>query len=199
LFENENKRHLKDRLESLPTIMENPYQILKRFIKWEIMDLEAMIETIESKNEMTRRRESVLQSRQKDSKELFKLQNSNKMFMTKNAKVNRITVLNDRIERLAKEIDCADVLTKIIFLYLQEAAIPFFRQDKLGVYNGAINLYAQKQINNCNKISDFYQAVIGMNQIDYGSNGGLGNTTILEEKAFTRSRFVGQFDPALSA
>ena len=57
MFENENKRHLKDRLESLPTIMENPYQILKRFIKWEIMDLEAMIETIESKNEMTRRRE----------------------------------------------------------------------------------------------------------------------------------------------
>lgn len=38
-----------------------------------------------------------------------------------------------------------------------------------------------------------------MNQIDYGSNGGLGNTTILEEKAFTRSRFVGQFDPNLSA
>jgi hypothetical protein len=43
-----------------------------------------------------------------------------------------------------KEIDCAEVLTKIIFLYLKEAAIPFFRQDKLGVYNGAINLYAQK-------------------------------------------------------
>lgn len=30
--------------------MENPYQILKRFIKWEIMDLEAMIATIEQKN-----------------------------------------------------------------------------------------------------------------------------------------------------
>jgi hypothetical protein len=53
-------------------------------------------------------------------------------------------VLNSQIEVEEKEIDCAEVLTKIIFLYLKEAAIPFFRQDKLGVYNGAINLYAQK-------------------------------------------------------
>ena len=67
------------------------------------------------------------------------------------------------------------------------------------MYNGAINLYAQKQINNCNKIADFYQTVIGLNQIDFGSNGGLGNTTILEERAFTRSRFVGQFDQNTSA
>jgi len=33
--------------------------------------------------------------------------------------------------------------------------------DKLGVYNGAINLYGLKQINNCEKISDFYKTVIG--------------------------------------
>ena len=36
--------------------MENPYQILKRFIKWEIMDLESIIEAIESKNEMEKRK-----------------------------------------------------------------------------------------------------------------------------------------------
>lgn len=127
------------------------------------MDLEAMIETIESKNEMTRRRHLVNASRQKDTKELFKLQNSSQRFMTKGAKVNRITLLNERVEQQTKEIDCADVLTKVIFLYLQEAAIPFFQQDKLGVYNGAINLYAQKQANNCHKIAEFYEAVIGMN------------------------------------
>jgi hypothetical protein len=36
--------------------MENPYQILRRFIKWELMDLEAMIDTIESKCEMEKRK-----------------------------------------------------------------------------------------------------------------------------------------------
>lgn len=62
--------------------------------------------------------------------------------MTKAAKVNKITLLNDRIENQSREIECADVLTQIIHLYLLDAAIPFFQRDKLGVYTGAINLYA---------------------------------------------------------
>jgi len=56
LFENEGKKHLKSELQNLPNIMENPYQILRRFIKWELMDLEAMIETIESKCEFEKRK-----------------------------------------------------------------------------------------------------------------------------------------------
>ena len=56
LFENKNKQHLKAELQDLPTKMENPYQILKRFIRWEIMDLEAMIEAIEAKGDSEKRR-----------------------------------------------------------------------------------------------------------------------------------------------
>lgn len=56
LFENKEKLHLKDELQCLPKAMENPYQILKRFIRWEIMDLEAMIETIESKGGSEKRK-----------------------------------------------------------------------------------------------------------------------------------------------
>ena len=48
-------------------------------------------------------------------------------FQSKSKQINRITVLNEKIEVEEKEIDCAEVLNKIIFLYLQEAAIPFFR------------------------------------------------------------------------
>ena len=70
------------------------------------------------------------------------------------------------MELTDREIDCADVLMKIIYLYQKDVAIPFFRMDKLGVYNGAINLYGLKQINNCEKISEFYKEVIGQNQID---------------------------------
>jgi len=36
--------------------MENPYQILNRFINWEMMDLDSIIEAIESKSEMIRRK-----------------------------------------------------------------------------------------------------------------------------------------------
>ena len=66
-------------------------------------------------------------------------------------------------------------------MYLHDAAIPFFRLDKLGVYNGAINLYAQKQIKNCNMIADFYSKVIGQNQVEVGGN--IGNVSVLDERS----------------
>ena len=52
--------------------------------------------------------------------------------------------------------------------------------DKLGVYNGAVNLYAQKQIDNAEKIVDFYGKVISSNQVEIG--GHIGNTSILDER-----------------
>lgn len=125
--------------------MENPYQILRRFIKWEIMDLEAMVETIESKSEFNKRKNAVQNKMTSNAKELGKLQRGGSLmssFQSKSKQINRISELTEKIEVEEKEIDCAEVLTKIIYLYLKDAAIPFFRQDKLGVYNGAINLYA---------------------------------------------------------
>lgn len=59
LFENKGKQHLKEELQNLPKQMENPYQILKRFIRWEIMDAEAMIETIETKGLVDKRKNTV--------------------------------------------------------------------------------------------------------------------------------------------
>ena len=53
--------------------MENPFQILKRFIKWEIMDLEAIIEAIESKNEMEKRKMATQGRRDKNEKKFNKL------------------------------------------------------------------------------------------------------------------------------
>ena len=75
-------------------------------------------------------------------------------------------------------------------------AIPFFRTDKLGVYNGAINLYGLKQINNCEIISDFYKTVIGQNQIEMTQQQQqLGNTTLFEQPV-AKVRFRGAENPA---
>ena len=40
------------------------------------------------------------------------------VFKTKSGKINRITDLTESVEALEKEIDCAEVITKIVFLYL---------------------------------------------------------------------------------
>ena len=66
LFENKNKAHLKQELTDLPNKMENPYVILRRFINWEMMDLTAMIDTIESKGEMESRKNKLAVTRTKN-------------------------------------------------------------------------------------------------------------------------------------
>jgi rhamnogalacturonyl hydrolase YesR len=60
--------------------MENPYQILRRFIKWEMMDLEAMAETIESKNEFNKRRHLVQNRMSSNCKELTRIQKGQGIF-----------------------------------------------------------------------------------------------------------------------
>jgi hypothetical protein len=55
-------------------------------------------------------------------KEMSKLQKGGLsvtgIFKSNKSKINRITELADLIEREEREIDCAEVLNKIIFLYL---------------------------------------------------------------------------------
>ena len=44
--------------------MENPYQILRRFINWEIMDLEAMIETIGNRSAIEKKNNQTMKENQ---------------------------------------------------------------------------------------------------------------------------------------
>ena len=80
-----------------------------------------MIETIEAKNDMEKKKAHTQTKNTMNSKELAKLQKGTSFmhsFHFKSTKINRITTLNDKIEVEEKEIDCAEVLSKIIFLYL---------------------------------------------------------------------------------
>lgn len=117
----------------------------------------------------------------KSELDLLKMQKGSLMsgFFTKSHKINKITDLNNQLESLTNELECAECLTKIQHMYLYGAAIPFFRLDKLGVYNGALNMYASKMIDNSNVISNFYSKLIGINNVEMG--GHIGNVTVLEE------------------
>ena len=67
------------------------------------------------------------------------------------------------IESEIKEISCSECLNIIIHLYLLQSAIPFFKQDKLGFYNAAMNMYSKHLITNEITLSDFFVKVIKRN------------------------------------
>ena len=79
----------------------------------------------------------------KDGKETFK-----SFFRSKEGKINKITELTESIQRADRDIECLDLLYKIVVLQLNQAAINFFKREKFGTYNHTINLYSVKQIEN---------------------------------------------------
>lgn len=83
--------------------------------------------------------------------------------MSKDGKVNKITKLTHRITYDEKQIECFDTLLKIIILHLNQAAIPYFKKDKISLYNDMINTYSNTMIKNSNKIAAAYGKVVNAN------------------------------------
>jgi len=75
----------------------------------------------------------------KDGKDTLK-----SFFRSKEGKITKITKLTEEISRADREIECLDLLYKIVVLQLNQAAINFFKREKFGTYNHTINLFAVK-------------------------------------------------------
>lgn len=75
----------------------------------------------------------------KDGKDTIK-----SFFRSKEGKVNKITLLTEAISKADRDIECLDLLYKIVVLQLNQAAINFFKREKFGTYNHTINLYSVK-------------------------------------------------------
>ena len=167
VFEAVQNADMKTELEELPTKMQNPFTVMRRWLKFELLDLQAILEAIKKKNEMEKRRQTKVSTRNDEKEELFKMKEGQNtlrsFFMGKDAKINRITELTNSIQNAEKDIECLSLLHKIIVLQLNQAAIQFFKRDKFTTYNHTVNLYAAKQIENNTIRMDVFQKVNQLN------------------------------------
>jgi len=83
---------------------------------------------------------------------------------------NKIEILQNRIAVEENEVEFAATTHHLLYVYLYEAAIPFFKLDKLDLYTGTIDTYSNKRINNSIQIANFYRKVIQSNQINFNSH-----------------------------
>ena len=101
VFEAVQNQDMKTELEELPTKMQNPFTVMRRWLKFELLDLCAILEAIKKKNEMEKRRQTKVQQRNDEKEELFKLKEGQStlrsLFMGKDSKINRITELTNSI------------------------------------------------------------------------------------------------------
>ena len=167
VFEAVQNADMRTELEELPTKMQNPFTVMRRWLKFELLDLQAILEAIKKKNEMEKRRQAKVTQRNEEKEELWKMKEGQStlrsFFMGKDAKINRITELTNSVGSAEKDIECLSLLHKIIVLQLNQAAIQFFKRDKFTTYNHTVNLYAAKQIENNTIRMDVFQKVNQLN------------------------------------
>ena len=70
------------------------------------------------------------------------------LFTTKDGKVTRITELTRKLSNGEKEIECLDAYLRVIVLQINQAAIPYFKRDKIHLYNDLLSTYSKQQIIN---------------------------------------------------
>mmetsp|Transcript_9237 Transcript_9237/g.7012 ORF Transcript_9237/g.7012 Transcript_9237/m.7012 type:complete len:114 (+) Transcript_9237:1599-1940(+) len=86
------------------------------------------------------------------------------MFLTNGGKVSKITELTKNIETAQKEIECFDIFIKVMVLQMNQATIPFFKRDKVRIYNEMINDYAGQHVNNAMALNACFTKVLAANR-----------------------------------
>jgi hypothetical protein len=168
LFKHPTKTEVREKLDKLTSILMNPYKTMRLWIKWEQLDIQALLEAVEVRGTIDKLRMQCIEKRVNRQKELEKLNQGKTSFKTllssKEGKVNRITELTRKISGGEKEIECLDLYLKILVMQINQAAIPNFKRDKIAIYNDLLNIYSQQHIYNSQAITDCYNLIIKSNE-----------------------------------
>jgi len=104
----------------MPKMMQNPFTVMRRWLSYEILDLEAILEAIAKKSEMEDRRRALTAKRLADQQKLENMRsgkdNIYTFFLSNAAKREKITTLQRSTQEEALSIECLELLHKITVL-----------------------------------------------------------------------------------
>jgi len=87
--------------DKLTEKMQNPFTIMRRWLKFEILDLEAILEAVEKSNETEKRKVAKNKQRNADMEEMRAMKDGKdtfrSFFRSKDGKINKITELSEAI------------------------------------------------------------------------------------------------------
>lgn len=119
----------------------NPFSGLRMGLKYEILDAECLLEIMESRQEIERKRTSCAVRRLDDLKELHSIEsgslglNTITSVFTSNARqLKRVETLKAAMAEKEQIIEEYDSLLRLTALHMNQCTIPFFKQNKFLAY-----------------------------------------------------------------
>lgn len=169
LFKHPLKNHVKERLDNLPSTLQKPIRTLKLWVKYEQLDILAILEAIEIRHQLQQKRASHVQKNLDYQAELEKLNQGKTslktLFSTKDGKVSRITELTRKIAESQKEVECLDAYLRLVILQISQAMIPYFQKDKALLYNDLLNTLARQNLANAQTTAQCYELILKENHV----------------------------------
>lgn len=138
MFENPKNTSLKTDFDNLQRVVRNPFIDVKIWLKYEVLEIDAIMEVIEMRATLIKRRNTKNIKRIENMKELSNLENDKftlgSVFKSRDQIQRRISELKKEIAQEEKDLHSYDSLTKLATMVLVKNAIPFFKTCKFQTY-----------------------------------------------------------------
>jgi hypothetical protein len=165
LVAGETQSHLKNKLETLASSLENPFLHIRNWIKGEMLGLGSLIAAISEKESCENRKHAAIKRLNDDRETVQKLSEGKftlkHMFKSESSKVKQQTVLLEKINQTERDIENWETIKKFLIVYLAEVAIPNFKTSKLRKYIGAMRGFSSVELNNAGQYTncwgDFFE------------------------------------------
>lgn len=127
----------------------NPYVILLEWVEAEILDVESIIEAIESRKKYNLLIEKLKSKLESSRKTLMKLQSGRKsltQLFTKKSKEDMSAECFQEVERLENDVKVCEKCFKVMTIRLINKEIPMFKEAKLKTYKHIMKVFATASI-----------------------------------------------------
>lgn len=133
-----DRKDIKATLEQMPAKMRNPYSEVRRWLKWELLDMQAVLEAIDLKTQVDRRRVATQKKVAQMNQEIKDLQQGKQnikhlkhLFYSQDEKAKRVAALRSQIDHYMLDSDDTDQIYKIIVFYQHERLLPWFKETRV--------------------------------------------------------------------
>jgi hypothetical protein len=148
--------------------MVNPYTNYKMFLKYEILDIDAICEAVEKRSDLEKRKIKAERTLTQDLRDSMKIRDGKftmgTLFKSDGAKREALSRLEKKCKTGNDEVESFLKLTHIVTLQLNQGAIQYFKSQKLSQYYKAVNLMAKWESHNAEKQVNLFEQISGINR-----------------------------------
>lgn len=164
MISDSDNNNMKEMINNLSRKVSNPFIRFKFWVKEEIIDLHALLESICHRNMLESRKTKVENKIKSANSELDKLNQGKKTLKTfwksSSSKANTISNLTTFIAQAEKDVENYEKMIKIVTIYLHKKVIPEFKERKIKGYVDILKDFSDSESKNSNELYQTWSAVL---------------------------------------